>query len=49
MHRRGALVETVERARHYANSALRCLDGFARSPIREALGDLVAFAVDRPY
>ncbi len=49
MRRRGALVETVERARHYANSALRCLDGFPRSPIREALGDLVAFAVDRPY
>lgn len=49
MHRHGALAETVERARHYANTALRSLDGFPRSPIREALGDLVAFAVDRPY
>ena len=49
MHRRGALVETVERARHYANSALRSLDGFPRTPIRDALGDLVAFAVERPY
>ena len=49
MHRHGALAETIERARHYAGSALRSLDGFPRSPIREALGDLVAFAVDRPY
>ena len=49
MRRHGALAETVERARHYANSALRSLDGFPRSPIREALGDLVAFAVERPY
>ena len=49
MRRHGALAETVERARHYANTALRSLDGFPRSPIREALGDLVAFAVERPY
>ncbi len=49
MHRHGVLTETIERARHYAKSAMRSLDGFPRTPIREALGDLVAFAVERPY
>jgi len=49
LRKHGALTETVERARHYANRALRALDGFPRNPIHEALGDLVAFAVDRPY
>ena len=49
MHRHGVLTETIERARHYAKSAMRSLDRFPRSPIREALGDLVSFAVERPY
>ena len=49
MHRHGVLTETIERARHYAKSAMRSLNGFPRSPIREALGDLVSFAVERPY
>ncbi len=49
MRRHGALAETVERARHYAGLALRSLDGFPRSPVREALADLVSFAVERPY
>ncbi len=49
MHNHGALTETVERACHYANQATRALDSFPPSPIHDALGDLVAFAVDRPH
>lgn len=49
LRKHGALTETVERARHYAKIALRALDGFPQNEARDALSDLVAFAVDRPY
>lgn len=49
LRKHGALTETVERARHYAGLAMRSLDRFPKNDAREALGDLVAFAVDRPY
>ena len=49
LRKHGALTETVERARHYAKIALRALNGFPQNEARDALADLVAFAVDRPY
>jgi octaprenyl-diphosphate synthase len=49
VERRGALGETLERARGYAAAAIDALRGFADGPERRALVAAAAFAGDRSF
>ena len=45
--RHGALRDTVARAQGYGDQALAALAAFPESPVRRALGDIVAFCIAR--
>jgi octaprenyl-diphosphate synthase len=49
LERRGALAETLARARAYAGAAIDALDRFADSPLRRALVEAAAFATERGF
>jgi octaprenyl-diphosphate synthase len=49
VERRGALAETLGRARSYATAATRALAAFGDGPERQALIDAAAFAGDRSF
>lgn len=49
MTRHGTLTATVERARDYGAVAVRALDRFPASPMRDALAGIVEFCIDRAY
>jgi len=45
----GAIRETMERARHYANEAQRALVNLPNNEVRAALSDIADFCVERAY
>ncbi|MBV9554940.1 MAG: polyprenyl synthetase family protein [Alphaproteobacteria bacterium] len=49
LKRRGALAETLARARAYAAAAAEALDGFPDNPLRRALAEAAAFATERGF
>jgi octaprenyl-diphosphate synthase len=49
LERRGALAETLARARAYAGAAIDALDCFPDSPLRRALIEAAAFATERGF
>ncbi|HTW50436.1 MAG TPA: polyprenyl synthetase family protein [Stellaceae bacterium] len=49
LERRGALAETLARARAYAGAAIDALDRFPDSPLRRALAEAAAFATERGF
>jgi octaprenyl-diphosphate synthase len=49
LERRGALAETLARARAYAAAAIDALDRFPDSPMRRALTEAAAFATERGF
>jgi len=49
LERRGALAETLARARAYAAAAIDALDQFPDSPLRRALVEATAFATERGF
>jgi octaprenyl-diphosphate synthase len=49
LERRGALAETLARARAYAGAAIDALDRFPSSPLRRALIETAAFATERGF
>ena len=49
LERRGALAETLARARAYAGAAIDALDRFTDSPLRRALMEAAAFATERGF
>ena len=49
LERRGALAETLARARSYAATAIDALDWFPDSPLRRALVEAAAFATERGF
>ncbi len=49
IQRHGALATTIDRARHYGESAKRALAPFADGPVRRALLEAADFAVSRVY
>ncbi len=49
LERRGALAETLARARAYAAAAIDALDRFPDSPLRRALMEAAAFATERGF
>ncbi len=49
MQRRGALRDTVERARHYGKVARDALDIFPKSESRSVLREIVDFCIERAY
>jgi octaprenyl-diphosphate synthase len=49
LERRGALAETLARARAYAGAAIDALGRFPDSPLRRALADAAAFATERGF
>jgi octaprenyl-diphosphate synthase len=49
LERRGALAETLARARAYAAAAIGALDRFPDSPLRRALTEAAAFATERSF
>jgi octaprenyl-diphosphate synthase len=49
LERRGALAETLARARAYAGAAIDALGRFPDSPLRRALSDAAAFATERGF
>ncbi|HEY3910494.1 MAG TPA: polyprenyl synthetase family protein [Stellaceae bacterium] len=49
VERRGALAETLERSRRYAEAAIAALSMFGDGPERQALIDAAAFASDRSF
>ncbi|MBV8778898.1 MAG: polyprenyl synthetase family protein [Alphaproteobacteria bacterium] len=49
LKRRGALAETLARARAYAAAAAEALDGFPDNPLRRALVEAAAFATERGF
>ena len=49
LERRGALAETLARARAYAGAAIDALDRFPDSPLRRALSEAAAFATERGF
>jgi octaprenyl-diphosphate synthase len=49
LERRGALAETLARARVYAGAAIDALDRFPDSPLRRALAEAAAFATERGF
>ena len=49
LERRGALAETLARARAYAGAAIDALDRFPDNPLRRALVEAAAFATERGF
>jgi octaprenyl-diphosphate synthase len=49
LERRGALAETLARARVYAGAAIDALDRFPDSPLRRALVEAAAFSTERGF
>lgn len=49
LERRGALAETLERAKTYAAAAIAALGGFPDGPVRRALVETAAFATARGF
>jgi octaprenyl-diphosphate synthase len=49
LERRGALAETLARARAYAGTAIDALGCFPDSPLRRALAEAAAFATERGF
>jgi octaprenyl-diphosphate synthase len=49
LERRGALAETLARARAYAGAAIDALGRFPDSPLRRALSEAAAFATERGF
>ncbi|MEM9682139.1 MAG: polyprenyl synthetase family protein [Pseudomonadota bacterium] len=49
MEERGALRDTVERARHYGAIARDALGVFPKSPVKSALEEAIDFAIERAY
>jgi octaprenyl-diphosphate synthase len=49
LERRGALIETLARARVYANAAIDALSRFPDSPLRRSLVEAAAFATERGF
>jgi octaprenyl-diphosphate synthase len=49
LERRGALAETLARARAYAGTAIDALDRFADGPLRRALIEAAVFATERAF
>jgi len=49
LERRGALAETLARARAYAGAAIDALDRFTDGPLRRALVEAAAFATERGF
>ncbi len=49
LERRGALAETLARARVYAGAAIDALDRFPDSPLRRALAEAAAFSTERGF
>jgi octaprenyl-diphosphate synthase len=49
LERRGALAETLARARAYAGAAIDALGCFPDSPLRRALAEAAAFATERRF
>jgi octaprenyl-diphosphate synthase len=49
LERRGALAETLARARLYATGAIEALSPFADGPLRRALIETAAFATERAF
>ncbi|HTZ37370.1 MAG TPA: polyprenyl synthetase family protein [Stellaceae bacterium] len=49
LERRGALAETLARARVYAANAIEALDRFPDGPLRRALADAARFATERGF
>ena len=49
LKRRGALAETLARARAYAAAAIDALDRFPDNPLRRALQEAAAFATERGF
>ena len=49
LERRGALAETLARARASAGAAIDALDRFSESPLRRALVEAAAFATERGF
>jgi octaprenyl-diphosphate synthase len=49
LDRRGALAETLARARAYAGAAIDALDRFPDGPLRRALTEAAAFATERGF
>ena len=49
LERRGALAETLERAKTYAAAAIAALAGFPDGPVRRALVETAAFATARGF
>ncbi len=49
LERRGALAETLARARAYAGAAIDALDRFPDNPLRRALAEAATFATERGF
>ena len=49
MERHDALIDTVERARHYGAIARDALGIFPESPLKVAFGGLIKFCIERAY
>lgn len=49
MNKHGALTDTVERARHYGAIARDALAIFPDSEIKQVLGEVIDFSIDRPF
>jgi octaprenyl-diphosphate synthase len=49
LERRGALAETLARARSYAGMAVNALDRFPDTPLRRALAEAAVFATERGF
>jgi octaprenyl-diphosphate synthase len=49
MEKRGALRDTVERARHYGAIARDALGVFPAGPLKAAMEEAIDFAIERAY
>jgi octaprenyl-diphosphate synthase len=49
VERRGALIETLARARVYAATAVEALSLFPAGPLRRALAEAATFATERGF
>ena len=49
MTRRGALHDTIERARHYGAIARDALGIFPDGPVKDAMAEAIDFAIERAY
>ena len=49
LEKHNALADTVDRARHYGKIARDALAIFPKSPLKQALADIVDFCIERAY